>query len=767
MLNRRSLLLSSAAASAAVAAPSAQADAAPARPSDSAETGMERALTLRERWTWLTENVADPAHWIERTGLFHYRKTVPDGFAFILCDAATQQKRPAFDQARLASALAKATGQPVHPLRLPFESFEFAEGMQAIRFRVGQEGWTCRLPGYDLARDDTPRHGQPKGFGVVRDLTVLADNTPHASPDGRWEALVDNHNLLVRPRRGGAPVLLSTDGSEGNFYDPQSILWAPDSRKLMALRVEPGYRREVHRVQSCPPNQLQPELKTQLYPKPGDRIDHDHPVLFHLEPAHQIALPDALFPTPYQLTRVAWRPDSASFAFEHIQRGHQHCGILQVDAQTGAVSACVDERQPTFVNTWRQFRHDVGGQGREIIWMSERDGWNHLYLFDARTGRVKNPITHGAWVVREVLHVDEAARQIYFAACGREPGQDPYFPHAYRVDFTGRNLVRLTTEPAWHDVAISPNLDYYVDTYSRVDLPTVSELRRLSDRSLVATLEKGDVSRLIAAGWKPPDVFVAKGRDGRTDIWGVIVRPTDFDPAKRYPVLENIYAGPHNAFTPKTFWPFGAWSLSNDALAGMQAMAEAGFIVVEMDGMGTLNRSKAFHDVCWKNIRDAGFPDRIAWHRAAGAKYPQMDLTRVGLYGGSAGGQNTLGGLLFHGDFYKAGVSYAGCHDNRMDKIGWNEQWMGWPVDESYARSSNVDNAHLLKGDLLLVVGEQDTNVDPSSTLQVANALIRADKPFDLLVIPGGDHTVGREVGPITYMLRKQIEFFWRHLANS
>jgi dipeptidyl aminopeptidase/acylaminoacyl peptidase len=383
--------------------------------------------------------------------------------------------------------------------------------------------------------------------------------------------------------------------------------------------------------------------------------------------------------------------------------------------------------------------------------MSERDGWNHLYLYDGATGVVKNQITKGDWAVRNVVHVDEQARQIVFSANGMYPGKDPYFVHYYRINFDGSGLTPLTTADANHTVWFSPDRQFYVDTYSRVDMAPVSELHRASDASLVMDLQKADISALVAAGWRPPEVFVAKGRDGKTDIWGVIYRPTAFDPANKYPVLENIYAGPQGAFVPKSFQAYNA----------MQATAEIGFIVVQIDGMGTNYRSKAFHDVAWQNLKDAGFPDRILWHKAVAAKYPSYDITRVGLYGTSAGGQNSLGGLLFFPDFYKAAVSAAGCHDNRMDKIWWNEQWMGWPIGEQYAASSNVDNAWRLQGKVLLVVGEMDHNVDPSSTMQVVNQLIKHNKDFELLVVPGMDHGSGGAYGD-----HKRYDFFVRNLLG-
>jgi len=280
----------------------------------------------------------------------------------------------------------------------------------------------------------------------------------------------------------------------------------------------------------------------------------------------------------------------------------------------------------------------------------------------------------------------------------------------------------------------------------------VAELRATTDVAGSGDpIERGDLTALGQAGWKAPEVLTALARDGKTDIWGVIYRPSNFDPKKKYPVIENIYAGPQGSFVPKSFAAFNA----------MQAQAELGFIVVQIDGMGTSNRSKAFHDVAWKNLGDAGFPDRILWHTAVAAKYASYDIARVGIYGTSAGGQNSLGALLFHPEFYKAAVTAAGCHDNRMDKIWWNEQWMGWPIGPEYSASSNVDNAYRLEGDVLLVVGEMDTNVDPSSTMQVVNQLIKHNKPFDLLVVPGMGHGAGGAYGE-----HKRYDFFVQHLLG-
>ena len=407
-----------------------------------------------------------------------------------------------------------------------------------------------------------------------------------------------------------------------------------------------------------------------------------------------------LFPNPYVMSRLEWRPDSRTVAFEYTQRGHQAIRMIEVDAATRqAARAVISEEPKTFFDSWRKFRHDVGNAGQEIIWMSERDGWNHLYLVRRRDRQGEEPDHQGrVGRPRRRSKVDEAKRQIWFGASGMYPGKDPYFVHFYRINFDGSNLTTLTEADANHDVRFSRDMAYYVDTYSRVDLPTVSELRRTSDRLARRRRSRNaDISALLAAGFKSPEVFTAKARDGKTDIWGVIIRPTNFDPTKKYPVIENIYAGPHSSFVPKTFWPFGAHS-SGDKVIGMQALAEMGFIVVQIDGMGTMQPVEGVPRRRVEERRRRRLPGPHPVAQGGGREVPVLRHSRVGIYGGSAGGQNSIGGLLFHPDFYKVAVSYDGCHDNRMDKIGWNEQWMGWPLDEHYGESSNVDNAGKLQG---------------------------------------------------------------------
>ncbi len=751
----------------------------PAAEAQVTKADYERARTVRARYEKLTVNVPEPAAWIEGTHMFTYRKSVKGGFEFVVADAETGAKKPAFDHARLAEALSKASGETYTALTLPFTAFTYADGGKAVVVRAGGgfgAGWRIDLASYACTRAASRfGQGRGRGDGPVRDMSLPAENTPVRSPDGKREALIQNYNVAVRPVGGTELTLLGTDGSEGDFYDLASLAWSPDSKKIAVFRVRPGYQRRVEYVISSPADQVQPEHMSLFYPKPGDTVDIEQPVLFDVESRTQVVVPDNLFPNAYDLSDLAWRKDGRAFTFEYNQRGHRLYRIIEVEANGGVPRALVSEEPETFFSyrgatdnpkeSGARFRHDID-DGREIIWMSERDGWKHLYLYDGATGRVKNQITKGEWVVRHILKVDDAQRKIWFAASGMHQGKDPYFRHYFRIDFDGSNLTPLTEADADHNVVFSTDMQYYVDTYSRVDLPTIAEVRRASDGSVVRQVEKGDITDLLKAGWKAPEVFTAKGRDGKTDIWGVIIRPSKFDPKKKYPVVENIYAGPQGSFVAKSFIPFAPHS-AGDSIIGMQALAELGFIVVQIDGMGTANRSKAFHDVSWKNIGDAGFADRILWHKAVAAKYRSYDITRVGIYGGSAGGQNSTGAVLFHPEFYKAAVSFAGCHDNRMDKISWNELWMSWPIGPHYAASSNVDNAWRLQGKLLLVVGELDTNVDPASTLQVADALIKANKNFDLLVVPNGGHGAGRTSEVPEYGDRKRFDFFVRHLQKQ
>ncbi|MEX2093669.1 MAG: prolyl oligopeptidase family serine peptidase [Pirellulales bacterium] len=709
-------------------------------------------------------------HWLGESPRFWYRNELRDDQReFTLVDAEKNTQGPAFDQAKLAASLSVASGQTYSATGLPLDEIEFAEDCSAIQFTVDGTRWSCALDSYDCTKwksnspddqngsagDSIQGRGRrgPRGRDFDPDESAADGRDGGPSPDGKWTSLVRDGNVVLKAEGGGKEIQLSHDGTESHGYG--MLQWAPDSKTLVAFRIEPGEEKEVYLVESSPAGGGRAKLRTRPYPLPGDRFTAFELNLFNVETIHQ-SKPD-VDTIDFDWPNLHWYPDGRNFAYQQVDRGHQRLRVIRVDASGGEAMNIIDEKTDTFI--WTAHTENLDLQlvnwlkdSDEIIYVSERDGWRHLYLVDAKQGGIKNQITSGEYVVRGIDHIDEDKRQIWFHASGKNPGQDPYFLHFYRVNFDGTELVALTEGNGSHSVQFSPDREYLIDTYSRVDSPPMHELRRTKDGSLIRRLEEADVTELHENGWRPLEVFQAKGRDGKTDIWGVICRPRDFDPDKKYPVIESIYAGPQGSFVPKSFRGANQYS----------TLADLGFIVVQIDGMGTANRSKAFHDVCWHNLKDAGFPDRILWMKAAAEKYPSMDLSRVGIYGGSAGGQNATGGVLFHPEFYQVAVSGCGCHDNRMDKASWNEQWMGYPVGPQYSECSNIDNAHRLQGKLMLIVGELDDNVPTESTFRLADALIKAGKDFDLVVVPGMGHGMGGEYG-----VRRMQDFFVRHLLGQ
>ncbi len=598
------------------------------------------------------------------------------------------------------------------------------------------------------------------------------------SPDSSKIAYVRDYNLFVSDKDGKNVRQLSFDGTLSHYYSGY-LRWSPDSRYIAINKIRPAEKRYVYYVESSPAGQTQPILHQQEYAKPGDELLQRSPCVFEVATGHCILPDKALFPNPYEIRGPEWNGDSQSITFEYNERGHKVFSVLEMNVETGQMRTLVKEQSDKFVNYNRYYRHYIN-DGKQMLWMSERDNWTHIYLVDVdqklkvkseklkvqgerlkvKSEKLKvqgaecpmRQITKGEWVVRKVLRVDEEKQEMYFTASGVNKDEDPYLIHYYKIGLDGKNMVCLTPEDGNHSATFNSDYTYLVDTYSKVDTPPVTVVRSVANPAEVTVLGRADINRLEQVGFRMPEVFHAPGRDGKTEMWGVIYRPTNFDPSKKYPVIEYIYSGPGDAYTPKSFQPYN-WYFTS--------LAELGFIVVQLDGMGTSYRGKQFEEVCYKNLKDAGFPDRKAWIRAAAQKYPYMDADNVGIYGCSAGGQESTAAVLFHGDFYKAAYSACGCHDNRMDKIWWNEQWMGWPVDSSYVESSNVANAHRLERPLMLVVGELDDNVDPASTMQVADAFIKAGKDFELVVIPGAHHTMGEDFGE-----RKRHDFFVKHLLG-
>ena len=747
------------------------------------QAGRARSMSRGSRGMYKSQVVPN---WFAENTRFWYRNDLRDNKReFILVDVEKGTRQKAFDHDKLVQSLSKITQQQYSADQLPFSAIEFVDDGKALLFNVSQATYKCDLSSYEISPSDTPMSApaqSQQGFGAQRGTRSQRGQgavrgqrgqgqgqrsgqfnrgqyrgrggaASYTSPDGKWNAYIRDNNVYMREGENGTEIQLSTDGTEDNSY--QRLEWAPDSQSFIAWRVEPGDNKEVYLIQSSPPDGGRAVLRTRPYALPGDKFAAYELSIFNVAQRKQIK--PELERVDFGSPRPRWNSDGYHFTYQKIDRGHQRLRLIRINSHDGSFMNIIDEQTDTFIWTAHTEALSLSlinyiDDSNEVIYVSEMDGWRHLYLYDANTGKLKNQITKGKWVVRGIQNIDAENRQIWFSASGYYPDQDPYFIHYFRINFDGTDLVPLTDGNGTHTISYSPDREYIIDNYSRVDMPPQTELRRVSDGKLVCKLEQADISELIEQGWKAPEVFVAKGRDGTTDIWGIICRPADLDPTKKYPILEDIYAGPQDSFTPKSFSTSNRYSAYNNL----------GFIVVKLDGMGTANRSKAFHDVCWHNLKDGGFLDRIPWIKAAAAKYPYMDIDRVGVYGTSAGGQNAAGAVLFHPEFYKVAVANCGCHDNRMDKSSWNEQWMGYPVGPQYSECSNIDNAWRLQGRLFLIVGEMDTNVPPESTMRFVDALIKADKDFDMLVVPGADHGAA---SPVT--TRKTQDFFIRYLLGQ
>ncbi len=708
-----------------------------------------RAYALREKYNAKHVLYAGVVpHWVDQTSAFWYVRQTEKGKEYVKVDAASKKRTALFDQQKMAAALTEKAGREINAYNLPLQNCRLNISLDTLRFQLDGKFWAYSIKNNRLLDEGAiPPRGKERHWMEVDDEK---EGRPVTSPDGKWTAFIKNDNVYVREVATGKEKQLSQDGTLSNYYSSY-IQWSPDSKSVVSCRIRPVEKRYVYYVESSPADQAQPKLHKQEYAKPGDELRFKVPCIFEVESGRRLIPSTELFSHQYELSGPMWNADSKAITFEYNERGHKVYRVLEMSAVDGSVRTLIEEKEEKYVNYPRIYRNYLS-DGKRIIWSSERDNYNHLYLYDRATGKPLNQITKGEWYVRGVQHVDEANEVIYFSANGMKKGEDPYLIHYYKINFDGSNLVELTPEEGMHQCWYSSDYKYLVDVYSKVDQAPIAVLRDAKNGKIRMQLDKADISALLANGWKAPEVFSAKGRDGKTDMWGVIYRPSNFDPSKKYPVIEYIYSGPGDQYVPKTFSSYNWW---------MTSLAELGFIVVQVDGMTTSFRSKEFEEVCYKNLKDAGLPDHIAWIKAAAQKYPYMDIDRVGIFGCSAGGQESTGAVLFHPEFYKAAYSACGCHDNRMDKIWWNELWMGYPVDESYSACSNVDNAYLLSRPLMLVVGELDDNVDPASTMQVANALIKANKDFELVVIPGAHHTMGEDFGE-----HKRYDFFVRHLMG-
>ncbi len=703
---------------------------------------------------------------------FWYRNTVAGGAEFVLVDPARATREPAFDHARLAATLSSAVNERYTAVTLPFSEFVLTADARSIEFTAGKRKWRCDLLGAactDLGAVAEP----PRGAGGQP-----AARTHVNSPDGTRAAFVRDHNLWVRDVANGRETQLTTDGIKDFAYatndagwtrsDTPVVVWSPDSKKIATFRHDARGIGEMYYVNTVVGH---PTLTTHKYPLPGDDkiftiervvIDVDQKKVIKLKmPAdpHRSSLCDHIV-CGGTWADVHWSADGREVAFVTTSRDHRREDLRVADAATGAVRNVLAERTETFFESghgrvnWRYL-----AQSKEVLWFSRKDNWGHLYLHDAASGFQKNRITTGEGNVTQVLRVDEAGRTIYFQGVGKEQGRDPYFRHFYKIAFDGTGQTLLTPEDADHTVDLSPSGKYFVDVYSTPATPPVSVLRDATGKTLMP-LETADISQLVATGWKPPTAFTVKARDGKTDLYGLMFRPTNFDPSQRYPIINNIYPGPQTGSV-------GGRSFSA-ARGDTQALAELGFIVVQIDGMGTPWRSRTFHETWYGDMGDNTLPDQVAGMKELASRHPWIDLDRAGIYGHSGGGNATATAMFKYPDFFKVGVSQAGNHDNRMYEDDWAEKWQGLLVKKAdgtsnYDDQANQNHAQNLKGKLLLAHGTMDTNVPYYSTLLVVDALIKANKDFDLIMFPNRGHGFGGE----PYMVRRRWDYFVQHLLGA
>src|SRR6266566_8899790 len=704
---------------------------------------------------------------------FWYRITTAEGSEFVLVDPARGTRAPAFDHARLAMALSAAAGTTYDAHHLPFTTFELSADGQTVSFTAGGRRWKCDLQANKCTAEVSPDAAGQRGGGRGPSNDVL-------SPDKQRAAFIRDFNLWVREVATGKQTQLTTDGVKDFGYatdnagwrksDRPVLVWSPDSKRIATFQQDQRGVGEMYLVETKVGH---PTLQAWKYPLPGDEvvtmiqrviIEVDGPRVIRLKlppDQHRSTLCDDLQCRAGEWADVAWTPDGTQLAFVSTSRDHKHEQLRIADAANGTIRDVVEETAATQYES---------GQGRvnwhylpatnDVIWYSERDNWGQLYLYDAATGKLKNQITTGEGTVTQLLKVDEKNRRLYFLADGREKGRDPYFAHFYRVGFDGKNLALLTPEDANHEISLSPSGGFFFDSYSKPDVPPVAVLRD-ADGKLITTLEKADISKLVAAGWKPPVPIVVKARDGVTDLCGLMFKPTNLDEKKKYPIVNHIYPGPQGGSV-------GSRSFSA-ARGDTQALSELGFIVVEIDGMGNPTRSKKFHDFYYGNMGDNTLPDQIAAMKQLAEKYPWIDINRVGIYGHSGGGYATADAMFRYPDFFKVGISESGNHDNREYEDDWGERYQGLLTKDANGKTNYDDQANQnlaknLKGHLLLAHGTMDDNVPPYNTLLVVDALIKANKDFDLLMLPNQHHGYGAES---SYMMRRRWDYFVRYLLGA
>ncbi len=703
---------------------------------------------------------------------FTYRNATADGSEFVLVNPAKKTRVPAFDHAKLAATLSTAAGGTYDPKKLPFQTIELSADSKSVSFDVEQKRWSCDVKGL-ACRSTGAAKGERPAMGRGGAGPRGAVNLAVASPDGKKEVFIKDWNLYVRDVASKEEKPLTTDGVKDFGYATDNagwtssaraiVLWSPDSKKVATFQQDERNVGEMYLVET---KSGRPVLKTWKYPLPGDAVVAMlHRVVIDTETGAMVRFkmgPDfhrAMLGDDFSVRDMIWSPDGSKLAFVSTARDHKKATVRLADTATGDVRTVFEESEKTHFESPAGWR--ILWATNEIIWNSQRDNWSHLYLYDLNTGAIKNQITSGEGPVMSIDRVDEKARTVTFNANGREAGQDPYLSHYYRIGLDGKGATSLTPDDGHHSVQLSTSGRFMVDTYSTAERPPAVVLRDALGK-VVMPLEKADISKLVATGWKPPMTFNVKGRDGKTDIYGQLFRPTNFDASKKYPIINQAYPGPQSGSV-------GSRSFST-ARGDKQALAELGFVVVSIDGMGTPGRSKSFHDTYYGAMgRDNTLPDQVAGMKELATRFPWIDIERAAMWGHSGGGFIAAGAMFLYPDFFKVGISESGNHDQRVYEDDWGERYQGLLVKgegtspDSYDVEANQTMAKNLKGRLLLMHGMMDNNVPAQNTYLVMEALIKANKDFDLILLPTQAHGFGVD-GP--YVMRRRWDYFVKNLLG-
>ncbi len=713
------------------------------------------------------------AQWLD-DDRFWYREVDESGTSYVMVDPAKGSRGPLFDQEKLATALkVVAKGGPGLDARhLQLSDISLSDDDHTLTFTMHGATYQCTLD----ARSDACKvisGGMPApGQSPLPPMTL--------SPNQKLGAFIRDWNLWVRDVATGAETQLTTDGVKDFGYatdnagwkhtDSAILLWSPDSRKIATFQQDQRKDGEMYLV---PVTNTHPELKAWKYPLVGDKdvtmiervvIDVDARKVIRLKmppDQHRSTLCDDIACDGDTFADVEWSPDEKHLAFVSTSRDHKQEWVRVADAETGDVREVMTDTAPKFYESGNgKINWHYLPESNEILWFSERDNWGNLYLYDLTTGKLKNQITQGPGNVTQVLYVDDKARVIYFVGVGKEKDRDPYFEHFYSVKFDGTGLKLLTPENADHRIKVSHDGRFFTDTYSTPTQPQVTVVRDDAGKT-VMEVAKQDISKLTAAGWQPLTPITVKGRDGKTDLFGFMFKPTHFDASKKYPIINYVYPGPQiGSCGPRDF---------RAAHGDMQALAELGFVVVCIDGMGTPFRSKSFHEAYYADLGDNTIPDQIAGMKELAQKYPFIDLDRVGIWGHSGGGNATGAAMLHYPEFFKVGIAESGNHDQRDYEDDWAEKWAGIEVNNhdgtsNYDSQANQNFAKNLKGHLMLAHGTMDDNVPLNNTLLLVDALIKANKDFDLVLLPNMPHGYGPDS---QYMTRRRWDYFVRYLAGD